>query len=311
MAAGEGDLERAPGRRTGRGRRRGPTTAVGEPCAAARRRRARRPCRWSRGAAAAARHDARRDARSERRPPRRPCPPATASIPAGEARLADGLAGHDDASDAAARQREAHRQDARAPAAPRRRGRAPRSAPARPRPARTCSEPSRMPIAIARSSEAPALRSSAGARLTVIRRGGMVKPALRSAPRTRSRASDSAASGRPTIVNPGSPGATSTSTRTTRPVEPVERGGEQGREHGATRRRRRSPADSSPAHRGRGARRALSDPRPAPAARRPRRHDLSTARAKSSTDRAQRRVGLREHERRAGVERARSRPGTR
>ena len=42
----------------------------------------------------------------------------------------------------------------------------------RPGPARSCSEPSRIPTAIARSSEAPALRSSAGARLTVIRRGG-------------------------------------------------------------------------------------------------------------------------------------------
>ena len=90
----------------------------------------------------------------------------------------------------------------------------------RPPPARTCSEPRRMPIAIARSSEAPALRTSAGARLTVIRRGGCTNPALRSAPRTRSRASDSAASGRPTMVMPGSPGATSTSTRTTRPTRP-------------------------------------------------------------------------------------------
>ena len=76
-------------------------------------------------------------------------------------------------------------------------------------------------MAIARSSDAPALRTSAGARLTVIRRGGWWYPALRSAPRTRSRASDNAASGRPTIVNPGNPGATSTSTRTRRPVMPL------------------------------------------------------------------------------------------
>ena len=47
-----------------------------------------------------------------------------------------------------------------------------RSAPTRPRATRSCSDPSRIPIAIARSSDAPALRSSAGARLTVIRRGG-------------------------------------------------------------------------------------------------------------------------------------------
>jgi len=38
--------------------------------------------------------------------------------------------------------------------------------------ATTCSDPTRIPSAIARSSEAPLLRSSAGARFTVIRRGG-------------------------------------------------------------------------------------------------------------------------------------------
>src|SRR4051794_4189162 len=91
---------------------------------------------------------------------------------------------------------------------------------ARPGPARTCSEPSRIPTAIARSSDAPAFRRSAGARLTVIRRGGWTNPAFRSAPRTRSRASWRAASARPTIVNPGSPGATSTSTRISRPSSP-------------------------------------------------------------------------------------------
>ena len=40
----------------------------------------------------------------------------------------------------------------------------------------------------------------------MIRRGGWTKPAFRSAPRTRSRASWSAASARPTIVKPGRPG---------------------------------------------------------------------------------------------------------
>lgn len=90
----------------------------------------------------------------------------------------------------------------------------------RPGAARTCSDPRRIPTAIARSSDAPALRRSAGARLTVIRRGGWTYPALRSAPRTRSRASWSAASARPTIVNPGNPGATSTSTRINRPSRP-------------------------------------------------------------------------------------------
>ena len=86
--------------------------------------------------------------------------------------------------------------------------------------ARICSDPRRMPTAMARSSEAPVLRRSAGARLTVIRRGGWANPSLRSAPRTRSRASWSAASASPTTVNPGSPGATSTSTRMKRPARP-------------------------------------------------------------------------------------------
>ena len=92
---------------------------------------------------------------------------------------------------------------------------------ARPGAARTCSDPSRIPSAIARSSDAPALRCSAGARLTVIRRGGCTNPAFRIAPRTRSRASWSAASASPTIVNPGRPPATSTSTRITRPSRPT------------------------------------------------------------------------------------------
>src|SRR3954451_3111679 len=41
------------------------------------------------------------------------------------------------------------------------------------------------------------------------------------APRTRSRASRTEASPRPTIVSPGKPGATSTSTRMTRPSRPT------------------------------------------------------------------------------------------
>ncbi len=88
------------------------------------------------------------------------------------------------------------------------------------RPARICSDPSRIPMAIARSREEPALRNSAGARLTVIRRGGNTNPAFRMAPRTRSRASCRAASPSPTMVSPGKPGATSTSTRMIRPWRP-------------------------------------------------------------------------------------------
>ena len=72
----------------------------------------------------------------------------------------------------------------------------------------------RMPIAMGRSNAAPAFRTSAGARFTVIRCGGNSKPLLRMALRTRSRLSRTLASGRPTIVNMGMPNDTSTSTCT-------------------------------------------------------------------------------------------------
>ena len=55
------------------------------------------------------------------------------------------------------------------------------------------------PKAIGRSNDEPALRMSAGARLTVTRCGGNSKPELRIALRTRSRLSRTLASGRPTI----------------------------------------------------------------------------------------------------------------
>src|SRR4051812_41741298 len=48
---------------------------------------------------------------------------------------------------------------------------------------------------------------SAGARFTVIRRGGSAKPSAERAARTRSRDSATALSGRPTIVKAGSPAA--------------------------------------------------------------------------------------------------------
>ena len=101
----------------------------------------------------------------------------------------------------------------------------------RPGPARTCSDPSRMPTAIARSSEAPALRRSAGARLTVIRRGGWTNPALRNAPRTRSRASCSAVSARPTMVKPGQPRGDVDLDPDEPAVEAVERGGRNDGQH--------------------------------------------------------------------------------
>src|SRR6185436_5727719 len=78
----------------------------------------------------------------------------------------------------------------------------------------TTPEAARMPSAIGRSNAAPALRTSAGARLTVIRCGGNSNPELRIALRTRSRLSRTLASGRPTIVNIGRPKDTSTSTCT-------------------------------------------------------------------------------------------------
>ena len=72
----------------------------------------------------------------------------------------------------------------------------------------------RMPSAIGRSKAAPSLRSSAGARLIVMRSTGNSSPAFRIAARTRSRLSRTVESGRPTVVKDGRPGATSTSTKT-------------------------------------------------------------------------------------------------
>src|SRR4051812_43171079 len=73
-----------------------------------------------------------------------------------------------------------------------------------------------MPQAIARSKPGPSLRRWAGARLTVMRLAGNAKPELRIAARTRSRASRTARSPRPTIVKLGRPVRTSTSTVTRR-----------------------------------------------------------------------------------------------
>ena len=55
----------------------------------------------------------------------------------------------------------------------------------------------------------------------VIRRAGTSKPLLRSALRTRSRASCTWLPARPTMVSAGRPKATSTSTRTGRPSTPT------------------------------------------------------------------------------------------
>ena len=76
------------------------------------------------------------------------------------------------------------------------------------------------PIAMARSSPAPPLRSPEGARFTVIRLFGHSSSLECTAARTRSRDSRQASSGRPTIWNPGRPGPTWTSTSTGCPVTP-------------------------------------------------------------------------------------------
>ena len=157
--------------------------------------------------------------------------------------------------------------------------------------ARTCSEPSRIPTAIARSSDAPALRRSAGARFTVIRRGGKARPLLRIAPRTRSRASCRAASGRPTIVNPAGPGP-----RRPRPGSPGRRSPGAWR-HGRWRapghaRRRGSPgtyrleAVGRRRRRRRGREPSARSGRPAAGRRRRRRSCRSPGRSRGATGRA-------------------------
>src|SRR6266702_4272754 len=75
-------------------------------------------------------------------------------------------------------------------------------------------EAARMPSAIGRSNRPLSLGSSAGARLTVMRRAGNSKREFTSAARTRSRLSFTSVSGRPTMVNEGRPFARCTSTVT-------------------------------------------------------------------------------------------------
>ena len=226
MPAGEGDLERPSAESADRGPRRGPGWPTRPGVRPDRRPapRARRPCRPVAPSPARPGLDSPPDGSGVDRPvgPRR-SPPS--GWPPGRARRR----GPD--RPRGARPPARRRDSCRVPASAATMGRIPGTGRTSPpsdsspmnaqRPlARTCSEPSRIPSAIARSSPAPALRTSAGARLTVIRRGGKARPLFRIAPRTRSRASWRAVSGRPTMVKPGSPGATSTSTRITRPSMP-------------------------------------------------------------------------------------------
>ena len=133
-------------------------------------------------------------------------------------------------------------------------------------------------------SPGPALRRSAGARLTVIRCSGNSKPELTIAARTRSRDSRTAASGRPTIVKEGSPRRMSTSTSTGTASTPsrakvraVASTGADARRGRLTRWRRAivpesgrvAPQRREPAHCRRGHRRVGSPPRAASAALEP------------------------------------------
>ena len=213
VAAREGDLQGPPRLAGARARRPGRAArpAASPPGDAARPRRAPSPCASRAGAR-------RRGARAGRRRPRPGSPRRRRrSRGRGAPRRPSRRARRRGRRPAGPGPRPSAGAPARA--APRRRARARRAGPTCPR-GRTCSEPTRMAMAMPRSSAEPALGTSAGARLTVIRRGGWTKPLLRRAPRTRSRASRRAASASPTIVKPGSPGATSTSTRTGRPSRP-------------------------------------------------------------------------------------------
>src|SRR6266699_4368286 len=75
-------------------------------------------------------------------------------------------------------------------------------------------EAARMPSAMGKSNRPLSLGSSAGARLTVMRRAGNSKREFTSAARTRSRLSFTSVSGRPTMVNEGRPFPRCTSTVT-------------------------------------------------------------------------------------------------
>src|SRR5207244_2524023 len=136
------------------------------------------------------------------------------------------------------------------------------------------------------------------ARFTVIRRGGYTKPALRMAPRTRSRDSCRAASARPTIEKPGSPGATSTSTRMilpSRPCNVAER--TVASTPGAYRRALTSPLSGSDG-------RDLSAAGGRGELGRRGGRDLVDAARELEKRSPEQRVGLGEHERRARVQRA-------
>ena len=198
--------------------------SIGPRAAARRRRPARRAGgrRARRGADAALRPRSRR----RRRPPR-------AAL----------CARHDQAAHPAARAPRRRSAARRAPGAARRR------APARRRTAcpssaagSTTPAAHSMPTAIGTSKAAPSLRRSAGARLTVIRRGGSLKPLFSSAPRMRTRPSRTPASASPTMWQPGSPTADVDLDVDGRGLDPDDGGGGDAREHAAPTMRAAVPA---------------------------------------------------------------------
>ena len=110
----------------------------------------------------------------------------------------------------------------RRPGAAGRRARARRRPPCRSSALRgSCCDAASSASAIGRSKPEPSLRSSAGARLTVIRPGGKLSSAAEIPLRTRSRASWQARSARPTIAKPGMPSRTCASTSTRRGSRPT------------------------------------------------------------------------------------------
>ena len=167
VAAGRTRLRARGARAVGRARRRDRATSARWACGGGRSRRRRAGARTG---------------RSAREPRRRATTPRRTSSPDDDRRLARVGRRQQDAGQAFAprrrgdRQHAARRHESIRRATARRAARDRRSAAARRRP-----DAARMPSAIGRSNDAPALRTSAGARLTVMRCGGNSKPELRMA----------------------------------------------------------------------------------------------------------------------------------
>ena len=88
--------------------------------------------------------------------------------------------------------------------------------------ASSCSDAAKIPMAIGKSNRPPSFGKSAGARFTVIRLAGYLNCAFINALRTRSCASFTVFSGKPTSVNPGFPLLKCTSMVTSGACTPIE-----------------------------------------------------------------------------------------